>query len=84
MFSQRNSVEPMQTIYSRLPPEMSRARKILPGLHLGNLRTSPSDSKTHISTSARMLRQRFTAPENPVPTVANRPNQTGLHQGETV
>jgi hypothetical protein len=45
MFSQRSSVEPMQTIYFRLPPEVSRARKILPGLHLGNLRKSPQTAK---------------------------------------
>src|ERR1044072_3688411 len=40
-------------------------------------------SKTHISTSAATCCARFTDPENPVPTVANRPDQTGLHQGET-
>jgi hypothetical protein len=82
MFSQRRRVEPMQTIYFRPLAAVLRARKFFAGLHLGNFtERCPSSGKTHISTSARMLRQRFTGPENPVPTVANRPNPTGLHQG---
>src|SRR3954464_14057304 len=48
------------------------------------LLNGPSGGKTHISTSAPTRRARFTARQNPVPTVANRPEQTGLHQGETV
>jgi hypothetical protein len=84
MFSQRRRVEPMQTIYFRPLAAVLRARKFFAGLHLGNFtERCPSSGKTHISTSARMLRQRFTGPENPVPTVANRPDGTGLQiQGE--
>jgi hypothetical protein len=81
MFSQRRRVEPMQTIYSLRCCEQENSSPACISVILPN--GGPSSGKTHISTSARMLRQRFTGPENPVPTVANRPDGTGLQiQGE--
>jgi hypothetical protein len=84
MFSQRNRGEPIQENQFPSLAGVLRARKFFAGLHPGNFtERCPSSGKTHISTSARMLRQRFTGPENPVPTVANRPDGTGLQiQGE--
>src|SRR4030095_57021 len=48
-------------------------------------RASRSSGQTHISTSAPTRRVRVTARLNPAPTIANRPDRTGLPSGgETV
>jgi hypothetical protein len=60
MFSQRNRMQPMQTIYFRPLTVVLRARKFFAGLHFGNFTNQPSNGKTHISTSASTRRARFT------------------------